>query len=641
MTPVKSKRRYYLMSSLSEELAIGDKRIKNRCIMAPIKTGYGTKTGEVTDRHLHFYERRNQFIGAITPEPFYLHPSLRELPVQIGIHDDDMIPGLQKLAKVIHKNGALAVAHLNHPGRMANPNIPGNQHFSSSDRICATGGKRPIGMDEEGIANAQALFQNAAVRAQEAGYDIIELQFGHGYLIAQFLSENVNDRTDRYGGSWENRLRFGLEVFTRIKETISIPVIVRLSADEMFPEGLKLEDMIRLSGTLEEHGVDALHVSSGSVCETPFWYFQHMSMPKGKTWEFASKIRDTVTVPIIAVGQINEKTDPEKILQDGLADAVAIGRPLIADPDFVGKIRGEIHSPIRPCACCLEGCIGGVKSGKGLMCVVNPEVGREEKKVAKVAKPKKVAVVGGGLAGMEAALVAQERGHNVILFERKALGGLFDLAYRAPRKAALEKFKKYFVDEVTDKIEIMYKEADPDELTSNFDTVIMATGSYPKAPAIPGLKEWHWAEILEPEKTPKNKKGVIVGGGFIGAELAEVLVKNGNQVTIIKKSEEIAPRMEVMSRNFLLKSLKDLGIKILTGADVTRKENNTIYLTIGEKEERIHDVDFVVYTKGMVPDNTMENKLKEKVELFLVGDCKEVGRAMDAIHSAYECALSV
>jgi len=242
---------------------------------------------------------------------------------------------------------------------------------------------------------------------------------------------------------------------------------------------------------------------------------------------------------------------------------------------------------------------------------------------------------------MEAALILKERGNLVTLFEKHALGGLFNLAYRAPRKVNLEKFKKYFVDEVTEKIDVIFEDAHPDELIENYETVILATGSLPKTPSIPGLKEWHWAEILEPDKTPKNKKGVIVGGGFIGAEIAEVLVKNGNDVTIIKRSEEIAPRMEVMSRNFLLRALKELKVKIVTGADVVRKKGRTFYLSIGDKEGRIENVDFVVYTKGMVPENSMENRLKEKVELFLVGDCKEVGRAMDAIHSAYECALSV
>lgn len=629
------------MSLVSEELVIGGKYLRNRFIMAPVKTGYGTKTGEVTDRHLRFYERRNQFLGAITPEPFYLHPSLRELPVQIGIHSDEMIPGLKRLAGIIHENGALGVAHLNHPGRMANPNIPGNQYLSSSAQTCATGGKQPVAMDEESIVDAQVLFEKAAVRAQEAGYDFIELQFGHGYLIAQFLSENVNNRTDRYGGPWENRFRFGLEVVERVKNAISIPTIIRLSADEMFQGGLKLEDMIRLCTALEQQGANAIHVSSGSVCETPPWYFQHMAIPKGKTWEFASKIKSNVDIPVIAVGQINERDDPEKILQDILADAVAIGRPLVADPDFVGKVLEEIKDPIRPCACCLEGCIGGIRSGKGLMCVVNPEAGKEEKPLAKAAKVKKVAIVGGGLAGMEAALVLNERGHKVTLFEKNALGGLFNLAYRTPRKANLEKFNDYFTDLVKEKIKVIFKDADPDELIGSYDAVILATGSHPKTPTIPGLEEWYWAEILEPDKTPKNKKGIIVGGGFIGAEVAEVLVRNQNDITIVKKSEEIAPRMEVMSRNFLLRSLKESKVRILTGADVVRKKGGTLYLSIGDKEGQIENVDFVVYTKGMVPENSLEKRLKGKIEVFLAGDCKEIGKAMDAIHSAYECAVSV
>ena len=629
------------MSLASKVLAIGGKHLRNRFVMAPVKTGYGTTTGEVTDRHLRFYQRRNQFLGAVTPEPFYLHPSLRELPVQIGIHNDEMIPGLKRLAGIIHEKGALAIAHLNHPGRMANPNIPGNQYLSSSDRACMAGGKQPVAMDEESIVDAQTLFQKAAVRAQEAGYDFVELQFGHGYLIAQFLSENVNNRTDRYGANWENRIRFGLEVLEGVKEAVSIPTIIRLSADEMTPGGLKLGDMIRLCTALEQKGANAIHVSIGSVCETPPWYFQHMAIPKGKTWEFASKIKSNVDIPVIAVGQINERNDVEKILQGRFADAVAIGRPLVADPDFAGKALGDIKGPIRPCACCLEGCLGGVKSGKGLMCVVNPELGKEERPLAKAAKPKKVAVVGGGLAGMEAALVLNERGHKVTLFEKNALGGLFNLAYRTPRKSNLEKFSRYFIDLVNEKIQVILKDADPDELVGNYDTVILATGSLPKTPNIPGLKEWHWAEILEPDKTPRDKKGVIVGGGFIGAELAEILVKNGNDVTIIKKSQEIAARMEPMSRNFLLKALKELKVKILAGADVVRKKGETLYLSIGDKEGRIENVDFVVYTKGMVPENSLESRLKGKMGLFLIGDCKEIGRAMDAVHSAYECAVSV
>ncbi len=629
------------MDLLSTELSIGNKVIKNRFIMAPVKTAYGVKTGEVTDHHLQFFGRRNKYLGAITPEPFYLHPSLRELPVQIGIYNDDMIPGLKKLSDVIHEYGTLAIAHLNHPGRMANPKIPGNQFFSSSRQICATGGKEPEAMDESQIGESQELFERAAVRAQEAGYDFVELQFGHGYLIAQFLSKDVNNRTDSYGGSWENRIRYGIEVLEKVKKAITIPIIVRFSADEMTPKGLKLEDMMKLAVILEEKGASAIHVSSGSACETPPWYFQHMAVPKGKTWDFASNIKKKVGIPVISVGQVNEKGDPEKILQNGMADAVAIGRSLIADPDFAGKVLGDISDPIRPCASCLEGCLGGVKGGKGLMCVVNPAIGKEEEKLTKADKPKNVAVIGGGLAGMEAALVLSERDHNVTLYEKNALGGLFNLSYLTPRKQNLKKINDYFIKLAKEKINIVYKEAGSDELIGKYDTVILATGSSPKTPSIPGLKEWSWAEILKEKNMPNDKKGVIVGGGFIGAEIAEVLVRNGNEITIVKKSKEIAPDMEPMARNFLLKALKDLNIKILTDADITKMDGSKVYLAVGTNEVLIKDVDFIVYTKGMVPENSLQEQLNGKVELYSIGDCREVGKAMDAIHSAYDCALLV
>ena len=629
------------MDLLSTELSIGNKVLKNRLIMAPIKTAYGVKTGEVTEHHLQFFGRRNTYLGAITPEPFYLHPSLRELPVQIGIHNDDMIPGLKRLSDVIHEHGARAIAHLNHPGRMANPNIPGNQFFSSSKQACPAGGKEPAAMDQSQLEESQDLFVKAALRAEQAGYDFVELQFGHGYLISQFLSEYSNKRTDNYGGSWENRTRYGVEVLEKVKNAINIPIIVRFSADEMIPKGLKLEDMMKLAALLEQNGANALHISSGSACESPPWYFQHMAIPKGKTWDFASGIKKHVGIPLITVGQINEKEEPEKILQDGMADAVAIGRALIADPDFVGKVLGDITELIRPCASCLEGCLGGVKGGKGLMCVVNPEVGKDETEPSKTDKPKDIAVVGGGLAGIEAAIVLQKKGHTVTLYEKDTLGGLFNLSYLTPRKQNLKKINDYFINQAKEKLTIVYKEAEPNELIGKYDTVILATGSHPKTPDIQGLKEWNWAEILKEEHMPRNKKGVIVGGGFIGAEIAEALVKNGNDITIVKKSKEIAPDMEPMSRVFLLKALQELNITILTDSDIAKIDGNKVYLSTGSNEILIKAVDFIVYTKGMVPEDSLKDQLKGKVEVFLIGDCKEIGKAMDAIHSAYDCAMAI
>jgi len=279
--------------------------LKNQFIFAPIKIGYSNASGTVTERHLAFYERRARYLGAVTPEPFYIDKGLKELPTQMGIDSEDKIEGLQNLVATIHKTGAKAIAHLNHPGRMANPKLPGNYFLSSTDRRCENGGARPKRMNREDMKNAINLLTKAAVRAKKAGFDLIELQFGHGYLLAQFISPYVNDRNDEFGGSFENRIRFPLQVLEAVLDVVDLPIIARISGDEMIPEGIKLPEMIALSRILEKKGVEAVHVSAGTVCSTPPWFFQHMFVPKGKTWEMAKNIKKELTIPVIFVGRIN------------------------------------------------------------------------------------------------------------------------------------------------------------------------------------------------------------------------------------------------------------------------------------------------------------------------------------------------
>jgi 2,4-dienoyl-CoA reductase (NADPH2) len=268
--------------------------LKNQFIFAPVKTGYSDGSGIVTKKHLAFYERRAQYIGAITPEPFYLDKGLREIPTQMGIDNDDKNEGLKKLTDAIHKYDTKVIAHLSHPGRMANPKIPGNYFISSTDEPCENGGATPKRMDIDDTKKVINLFVEAALRAEKSGFDIIELQFGHGYLPAQFISPLVNNRNDEYGGVFENRIKFPFEILKAVKEVINLPVIVRISGDEMIPQGIKLPEMIEFSKILQNKGVHAIHVSAGSVCSTPPWYFQHMFIEKGKTWELAKAIKNQV-----------------------------------------------------------------------------------------------------------------------------------------------------------------------------------------------------------------------------------------------------------------------------------------------------------------------------------------------------------
>jgi len=613
--------------------------LKNMFILAPIKTGYGDVSGKVTDRHIAFYKRRCKYLGAVIPEPFYLDKGLREIPTQLGIDNDDKIEELQKLVASIHESGTKVIAHLNHPGRMASPNIPGNHFISSTDRPCENGGATPKRMDKKDMEQVTSLFAKAALRAKKANFDIIELQFGHGYLLAQFLSPFVNDRTDEYGGSFENRIRFPLEVLRVVKESVDLPIIARISADEMVPGGIRLPEMMAFSKILEENGVEAIHVSAGTVCSTPPWYFQHMFVPKGKTWEMAGKIKEEITIPVIFVGQINMIEDIEKLRAEFPADYIAVGRALIADPDFIGKYQGEVKGVIRPCLACAEGCLGGVRSGQGLQCLVNPQAGKETETVERTERPERYAIIGGGLAGMEAAIILKERGHDIDLYEKDKLGGQFNLAPLTPNKKSMAKLIPYFTEKLKEReIRVIFKEATESDLTKKYDGVILATGSIPSELSIPGLGVFYWADILLEENLPENKNVLIVGGGLIGVDIATGLIPRNNKITIVKRTTNFGEDMEMIAKNLSLKMMKEKGTVFSDHTYIKKIEGKTVYAERNGEDIQFNDIDIVVVSTGMKSYNPLEKELKGKIPVYVIGDAQRIGNAQDAIRDGYEIA---
>ena len=616
--------------------------LKNQFIFAPIKTGYSDGKGVITERHLDFYKRRSPYLGAVIPEPFYLDKGLRELPTQMGIDDDNKIEGLKKLVGAIHRSGTKTIAHLNHPGRMANPNIPGNYFISSTNRPCENGGATPERMSKEGMKKVVDQFVKGAVRAKKAGFDIIEMQFGHGYLTAQFVSPFVNDRADEFGGSFENRIRFPLEIMQAVMDSVNLPIIVRISGDEMIPDGIKLPEMIELSKFLEKKGVKAIHVSAGTVCSTPPWFFQHMFVPKGKTWEMAKEIKKEINIPVIFVGRINSLEDIEKLQKEYIADYIAVGRALIADPDFVGKYFTEVKGPIRPCLACVEGCLGGVKSGQGLQCLVNPEVGRENEILELSKQPKKYAVVGGGLAGMQAAITLRKGGHEVDLYEKNTLGGQFNFAHLTPNKSTMVRLVPYFIDELkNNKVNIIFNEANKSNLISKYDGVILATGSKPSVPAILGLDKFYWADILLEENLPENKKILIIGGGLIGVDIATALIPRNNKVIIVKRTTDFGEDMETIAKTLSLKMMKEKGTVFSDHTHVKRIEGRTVYAERNGRNIRFDDIDVIVVSTSMTSHNPLEKELVGEMPVYVIGDAKKVGNAQDAIRDGYETAKAL
>ncbi len=610
--------------------------LKNQFIFAPIKLGY-SKDGKINDRHLAFYKERSQFLGAVIPEPFYLDKGLREIPTQLGIDDDDKIEGLQKLTKLMHDKGSKAISHLNHPGRMANPKIPGNYFISSTDQPCEIGGAVPRKIEKEEMKKIINLFVAVAIRAKKANFDFIELQFGHGYLMAQFISPAVNNRTDEYGGNFENRIKFPLEILKAVKQAVDIPVIARLSGDEMTDNGIKLLDTIKFSKILEENGIAALHISAGTVCSTPPWYFQHMFVSKGKTWEMAKKIKENVGVPVIAVGQINEIKDIDKIINNQMADYLAIGRAVVADPDFIGKYLGEVKGNIVPCLACAEGCLGGVRSGQGLQCLVNPEVGKERESIKRTEHPKKFAVIGGGLAGMEAAIILKKRGHEVNLYEKDELGGQFVFAPLTPHKKSMGKLVPYFEKELeASGVKIISKEITKPEDVNKYDKVILATGSKPAIPKIEGLDKYYCAEILLVENLPENKNVLIIGGGLIGVDIATALIPKNNKVTIVKRTTDFGEDMEMIAKKLSLNMMEKSGTVFRDYTHIKKVDRRTVYAERNGESIQFEDIDIIVVSTGMKSYNPLEEKLKGKLTVYVIGDAHEIGNAQDAIREGFE-----
>ncbi len=616
--------------------------LRNPFIMALVKLGYSNGTGVVTQKHIDFYGPRSKHAGAVTLEPLYMDAGLRELPTQLGIDNDNKIEGLKKLTGLIHDNGAKVIAHINHPGRMANPKIPGNYHWSSTDKACESGGAVPEKMDRSMMEKVIRMHVEAARRAEKAGFDFVELQTGHGYLLAQFLSPAVNNRTDEYGGSLENRMRFPLEVIHAVIQAVDIPVIVRMSGDEMIPKGFHLDEMLVYASELEKAGVAALHVIAGTACGTPPWFFQHMFIPKGKTWELAGKIKQQVSVPVIFLGRIHSAEDIQTIREKYKGEYFALGRALVADPDFIGKYLGLVEGTIRPCMACSEGCLGGVKAGKGLGCVVNPTVNTGLPALQKAPQAKRYAVVGGGLAGMQAALSLKEKGHEVILYEKNELGGQFNLAYLPPQKESLKDIVDYYKTELNRmQVSVKKEEASPEKLRAgSFNGVIMATGAVPAVPPIKGLKEYFWTEFLEDEHLPHGKKILVIGGGLIGMEVASKLVDNDNDVVVVEMLEEIARGMEMIEKAMTLKKLKAKGAEIITQHTVTEVNGNEVKITGKEGDRILAGIDHIVVATGMRPYHPFESE-EGLPPVYFVGDAQKVGKAQEAIREAYALALKL
>ncbi|MHB8908134.1 MAG: oxidoreductase [Syntrophales bacterium] len=681
------------LEHLFSPVTINTMTLKNRAVMPAMGTGYGAADSTIGDRLITYLARRARGgTGLIITEVCAVDPRGKGFPNEIGAWSDQFLPGLSQLTAAIHGEGGKIALQLHHAGRETSEAAAGGKPEAPSPIPSVVLGQPCEEMSRERIDHVIGAFGRAAARAKQAGFDAVEIHGAHGYLLNQFLSPFSNQRTDEYGGSEENRSRFVLETIAAVRRAVGpdFPVIIRVSADEMSRGGYDLEFMKRLAPRLAATGVDAIHASVGVFSTPENLTIASMDTEAGFNLFRARAIKETVTVPVIGVGRINDPRLADKAIADGQADLISFGRQHLTDPDFIRKAEAGRFDEIRWCVACNQGCIERLSlEMKSATCTFNPACGREYKGMpTPVEGVKRLWVIGAGPAGLSAALAAVGRGYEVELFEREALpGGQVQSASRPPHKEPYRDWVEWAVRQLEKSaVKIRYdqavtsemlKEKKPGivivstrqphrrkgymdwedwslrtmvtrwvkihydrEVTAEMlrerkpDGVILATGAIPVTPKIPGLDAPRVVDArdLLVGKVRPAAPAVVLGAGYVGMETADFLIAQGIGVTLL----EMLPTSPVGKYTahgwWLHKRIREAGGGIILGATVTRIEADGVVYRQADGEKKIPAA-LVVTAMGATPDIPLEGTLKELgIPYRIVGDAQSPRRLLEAIH---------
>jgi len=641
-----------------EPFKIGNMEIKNRIVVAPMTVDYANPDETPSDRHLAYYtERAKGGAGLITLEVVTVDGDHRYQQNSLGLYNDSLISPHKKLVDAIHAHGAKVVPQISHTGpeslggffKGIQPVGPSVVRTATTLQVC-----RELAIDE--IPRLVSMYGDAAVRARAAGYDGIELHAAHSYmLLGSFLSPLRNHRTDEYKGSKpEGRMKLLLEVLADIRKKVGndFPITLRLSGYERESGSREINDTVRMAPLLVAAGVNAFHVSGGVGDLNITQIIPASDYPVGYNVHMAAAIKQVVDVPVMAVGRIMTVEDAEKVLQSNQADAVVMGRAFFADPHLINKAKAGKLSEIRPCIVCQD-CVDTIMPGGGSACAVNVNSGREAQLPMKelAAKSKNVVVIGGGMAGMEAARVCAERGHKVTLLEKqKQLGGNFILA--AQLLNDLQPYLDWMKREMK-RLPVDVKlgtEADEKNIAAlKPDAIIVAAGAKLAEPTFPGSDQSHVIsgsklhQLIADDFKGVSGDVVVLGGGVIAVEIADaVALHKKSSVTMINWDNRVADGAGRKRRGDLSRRLDKSGVKVLTGMPIVAITKDAVQFKNVDGQVRSVKANTALVADLPQPNTELEARFKTlAAEIKVVGDCAGFGLVKKAIKDATLAAYSL
>jgi 2,4-dienoyl-CoA reductase-like NADH-dependent reductase (Old Yellow Enzyme family)/thioredoxin reductase len=629
------------MKYLFSPYRIKNCELKNRIVMPGLASFLLDNDGSITDRTIEHYRLRAAGGPAmVIMEACAVSPEGIVSPHQARIYHERFLEGLSKIAQTMKSEGTIPAVQIHHGGRQTSARVINQKPVAPSPLPCPAirGDVDPLTIS--GIQELVKKFGDAAERAVEAGFELIEMHGAHGYLINQFLSRFSNIREDEYGGDLIGRTRFAREIVQEIRNRIgeNFPLSFKISAQEFVKDGLTVDESINILRILVNAGIDIVQVSAGNDA-TPEWISQPMFMDKACLADSAGAIKKALGIPVMAVGRINDPLIADEIIEKGKADLVCVGRGLLADPEMPNKAKEGRLDDIRTCIAC-NTCMESIFRKGRVECLVNPALGREkEMAFYPTRNPRKVMVIGGGPGGLNVAWVAARRGHDVHLFEKQpTLGGQLLLGSVTGYKKELRsliKYQKRQVEKFGVKCYLNREVSVNTVKEENPDVVIVATGSLPSLPPIEGLDKdivIPFAEVLN-GGLPAQKKTVVIGGGPTGCEVAHHLSQNGCQVTIVEMLPKIGKPLESITKKVLLNQLRANQVELLTEFRLSRVEDSGVVVTGKDGKERFIEAGRVIITIGNRPDSRLYDQITTLgYETHQIGDCLEPRSAKAAIY---------